>query len=201
MTVCFVDIETTGLDPDQHEIWEVALITPNGSTSGREHVWQFPIDEMKADPFALEVGGYWERKWSADNGGNVSIPNAIFDAHNSKSRRENFPGEGRAIKPTAEWCRWFQYLTANLHLVGAVPSFDEERLRKLLRANGVIPRWNYHLVDVEALVAGKYKVAPPWNSNELSAAAAIDPASFHRHEALEDARWAKALYEKVMGQW
>jgi len=25
--VCFVDTETTGLDPDRHEIWEVGLIT------------------------------------------------------------------------------------------------------------------------------------------------------------------------------
>jgi oligoribonuclease (3'-5' exoribonuclease) len=28
--VCFVDCETTGLDPDRHEIWEVGLITPDG---------------------------------------------------------------------------------------------------------------------------------------------------------------------------
>ena len=45
--VCFVDTETTGLDPDRHPIWEVALITPNGD----EHVWQFAVEEINGvDP-------------------------------------------------------------------------------------------------------------------------------------------------------
>ena len=55
----FIDTETTGLDPDRHAIWEVALITPDGN----EHVWQFPVDEMSADPFALDIGRYWDRRW------------------------------------------------------------------------------------------------------------------------------------------
>lgn len=86
--------------------------------------------------------------------------------------------------------------------MGAVPSFDDERLRKLLapyRQPQSLAGWHYHLVDVEALVAGKFGVAPPWDSDELSMKAGVDPEQFDRHTALGDARWAKALYESVIG--
>lgn len=191
--LAFIDTETTGLDPDRHGIWEVALIIGE-----REHVWQFPIHETAADPFALKLNGYWDRHWSTDN---ISVRplDALYEAHTTQKSR-NTSGWGRAMYPGDDWCRYFQSLTADHHLVGAVPSFDEERLRKLLLSEGVLPRWHYHLVDVEALVAGKLGIEPPWDSNELSRAVDVEPENFHRHEALADARWAKALYEAVMGQ-
>lgn len=159
--VCFVDTETTGLDPDLHEIWEVGLILPDGS----EHEWQLPVDLGRADPAALQIGRFHERR-SAD---------VQYD----------FAPE-------------FAQLTRGLHLAGAVVSFDEERLRKLLRANGACPEWHYHLVDVEALAAGALSIEPPWESKELSQAIGVDPGDFDRHTALGDARWAKAIYEAVM---
>lgn len=192
--LAFLDTETTGLNPDRHEIWEVALIT----LDGRERVWQFPIDEMKADPFALDIGHYWQRHW-ADDTFEVSTASAIYMADSTYCRRKNFPDVGRAIRPTEEWCRYFQRLTAGLHLVGAVPSFDEERLRKLLHLNGVPHRWHYHLIDIEALVAGKLGIEPPWKSDELGQAVGVEPPSdTERHTALGDARWAKRVYEAVM---
>jgi hypothetical protein len=191
--VAFVDCETTGLDPDRHHIWEVALITPDGA----ERVWQFPVDEMTADPFALNIGRYWDRCWSDDN--DVPVIDAIYHAHERRSRRKNFPSQGRAVTPGATWCRHFRELTAGLHLAGAVVSFDEERLRRLLRRNGVLHRWNYHLIDVEALAAGKLGVQPPWKSDDLSAALGVTVSGEDRHTALGDARCAKRIYSAVMG--
>lgn len=191
--VCFTDIETTGLDPDRHQIWEVALITPDG----RQHVWQFPFDEMTADPFALNIGHYWERGWAADTT-EIAFTEAIYEAHTAKSRRRNFPDQGRAVTPGTDWCRYFRDLTAGCHLAGAVVSFDEERLRRLLHRNGVLHRWHYHLVDVEALAAGKLGLEPPWDSEALSRAVGVEPAAFDRHTALGDARWAKAVYDAVI---
>lgn len=87
--------------------------------------------------------------------------------------------------------------------------------------------WHYHVIDVEALAAGwlartrKMQAAgyieseiavrlnrdpivgiaphPPWNSTELSLAVGVDPNDFDRHTALGDAKWAKAIFETVMG--
>ena len=200
--ICFIDTETTGLDPDRHAIWEVALITPDGG----EHVWQFPVDEMAADPFALNIGRYWERHWDTDN--DVPVLNAIYEAHNAKSRRKNFPDKGRAIRPDSTWARRFRDLTAGYHLAGAVVSFDEERLRRLLHSLGVLHRWHYHLIDVEALAAGYLAsmahgldnldpLQLPWDSDALSAALGVTVSDEDRHTALGDARWARAIYDAV----
>jgi hypothetical protein len=215
--VAFVDVETTGLDPDRHEIWEVALITPDGA----EHVWQFgPVDEMAADPLALDISRYWQRRWPHDIR-EISDLDAVYEAHTLKSRRAKFPDQGRAIRPDFRWCRHFRDLTAGLHLAGAVVSFDEERLRKLLRGVRVLPRWSYHLIDVEALAVGylagrhaaDFSYLPadvPWTSDELSARVSLaagisDETSAQlsldggaRHTALGDARWARDMYRAVM---
>jgi len=198
--LAFIDTETTGLDPDRHNIWEVALITPDGS----EHVWQFPVDEMSADPFALNIGRYWDRRWDTD-WQEIRPLDAIYEAHNAKSRRKNFPDQGRAIQPSEAWCHHFRDLTAGCHLAGAVVSFDEERLRRLLHRHGVLHRWHYHLIDVEALAVGWLAghgdhLAPlPWKSDDLSQMLGVTVSDGDRHTALGDARWARDLYDAVMG--
>lgn len=177
--VCFLDTETTGLVVGRHEPWEV-------------------------DPVALSIGGYHDRHPDGNNqpAGDVWV--------------------------VQDFAQEFAALTHGLHLAGAVVSFDAAMLDHLLRANGVVPSWHYHLIDVEALAAGsiagswdacnslrsgcgnhhgdgptedEYKVAlPPWDSNALSRAVGVDPDDFDRHTALGDCRWAKAIYEAVIGE-
>lgn len=191
--VCFVDTETTGLDPDRHPIWNVGLIEPDG----RETEWFLPVDLSTADAFALNIGHYDDRHpW-----GNGMLTRN-FDERPLLTQVETFARE-------------FMRRTWGHHLAGAVVSFDEERLRRLLRANGACPGWHYHLVDVEALAVGylarkvhenseagyddSLRPSVPWKSTDLSLAVGVDPEGFERHTALGDARWAKAIYEAVMG--
>lgn len=181
--LAFVDTETTGLDPDRHQIWEVALIVDD-----EEYEWFLPVDLSRADPVALNIGRFHDR---------YTLPGI----YSGPSRHlEN------VVSQIAE-------LTRGRHLVGAVVSFDEERLRKLLRENGECPMWHYHLIDVEALAVGYLwrKVAEnveagyndsiepslPWDSEDVSFSVGVDPDDFDRHTALGDARWAKAIYEAV----
>jgi len=175
--LAFVDTETTGLDPDRHEIWEVGLIVDE-----KEYEWQLPVDLGRADAKALSIGGFHQRRYA---------PAALTDLRYFATR--------------------FAELTRKRHLVGAVVSFDEERLRKLLRANGACPEWHYHLIDIEALAVGylhgrggmvagepgEWLPGLPWDSDELSAALGVSVPVELRHTALGDARWAKAIYEKV----
>jgi DNA polymerase III epsilon subunit-like protein len=180
--VCFVDTETTGLDPDRHEIWEVGLITPDGE----EHHWFLPVDLGRADAVALRIGRYHERHPMA------------YDSVT--------PDIGCYQRDVMQFAADFAYLTLGCHLAGAVVSFDEERLRKLLRANGACPEWHYHLIDVEALaigyIAGKQldELALPWCSGELSSQLGVNRNTFEKHTALGDARWARAIYLSVMGE-
>ncbi len=218
--VCFVDCETTGLDPERHEIWEVGLILPDGS----EHSWQLPVDLSRADAIALNIGRFHERYDVA--------PYGLVESADLKR----------------SFAREFVHMTRGLHLAGCVVSFDAERLARLLRANGECPMWHYHLIDVEALAAGwlagrrhasdyasktsetgdctyvainteggpssrcrihpwtDHEVSsgptgalPPWKSVDLSRAVGVKPEDFEKHTALGDARWAKAIYEAVMG--
>lgn len=180
--VCFVDTETTGLDPDRHQIWEVGLILPNDD----EYHWYLPVDLGTADPFALDIGRFHERH-----------------PHGYRS-----PTEG-GLTDLDQFSEEFASLTYKLHMAGAVISFDDLRLAKLLRAHGQQPGWHYHVIDVEALAAGYLAAGysdagpgphrPPWNSDELSQCLGVHPDQFERHTALGDSRWARAIYHKVLG--
>lgn len=187
--LAFCDTETTGLDADRHEVWEVGLVLRGESPGTRsERRWLLPVDEAKGDPFSLEVGGFHARH-----------PHGY-------DRRINDPNEtgwrahpGDVLCSREDFALDFVQLTARAHLVGAVVSFDAAFLSKLLRSCGYFPRWHYHLVDVEALAAGKLGLPPPWNSEELSRAVGVEPNDYPRHTALGDANWAEAIYFAVMG--
>lgn len=183
--VLFVDTETISLARDYRHLWEIALLVPGEDGKETEFVCYptVPLDE--ADPMALKIGRFHERH----------------------------PSQGAHVKPSsppskaklAAWAKEIVRLTDGKHLVGAVPSFDEERLWGFCKAHGQTPTWHYHLVDVEALAIG-YACAEgksfglPWDSERLSAYLGVDPGQFDRHTALGDCRWAQAIYEKVMGR-
>lgn len=185
--VCFVDTETTGLDPRKHPIWECALIMPNGV----EHTWQLdltPAELLLADPIALDICRFRERRATV---GKRKHPSSFLEE--------------------------FIALTEGLHLAGAIISFDEERLRNMAyRYPFIDPKWHYHIIDVEALAVGYIAglasswrsperrqrrpiVRPPWKSDEITAELGIRIPEGDKHTAMGDARWAKAIYEHVMG--
>lgn len=216
--LAFLDTETTGLDPDQHEVWEVGLILRDEDGSERERVWQLPVDRGRADAMALKIGRWYERRWPWPSYYGIIDPEQ--EAENEQRETAAVLGEGPFVVPRRrmdEWAATFAEMLDGAHLVGAVISFDEERLRRLLRRHHACPTWHYHLIDVEALAAGwlggRYEddefaapdddgacYRPPWNSDRLSEAIGIDPTRFDRHTALGDARWARAIYDVVIGR-
>ena len=201
----FVDTETTGLNPDRHHIWEIGLIDGDGV----EYQWMLPltVEQMQtADPIALSIGRFHER----------------HPQGNDYRYDERYAGK---LTTPSEAIGEVLRITHKAHLVGAVVSFDEERLRLLALDHGMVPSWHYHLVCVEALAAGfligqfsaiqsvgknpesdgpsveeAKQAQPPWDSKALSSAVGVDVDLFDKHTALSDARWAKAIYEAVMGR-
>lgn len=57
MTLVYLDTETTGLDPDRHEVWELAYAVDDGPI----HSGVMFHSLRHADPKALAMNGYWER--------------------------------------------------------------------------------------------------------------------------------------------
>lgn len=207
--LCFLDTETTGLDPDAHEVWEVAAIIRRPGEPEVELEWQLPVDVGRAEAMGLRVGNFYGRRWSASSDGDPA-PTAGYPP-----LAEAFGHDGRRVVANVQMARFaqtFARLTWDCHLVGAVVSFDEERLRRLLRRHGACPGWHYHLVDVENLAAGwvaaraarprgkalAHEARPPWSSDKLSALVGVEPSQFGRHTALGDARWARAIYDAVI---
>lgn len=224
--LAFIDTETTGLDPDRHEIWEVALIVrevglpgdvktatgPDGEQySDTEYVWQLPVHLATADLIALNIGRYHERRWPLrDLGSDGSKALAIRGDDPDSQRRLATEGDMVA------WAERFVALTWGATILGMVPSFDEERLRRLLVRLGQCPGWHYRPVDVETLAVGyragraeqtirqggaggsEFVPAIPWKSDDLSRAIGIDPDQFERHSALGDARWTLAIYDRIV---
>jgi DNA polymerase III epsilon subunit-like protein len=168
--VVFVDTETTGLDPERHEVWEVAIIAEREVLDARIK----PKALREADPGALRITRFYERV--------AEVGAGAFFAQRSRT----------------EIARDIAELTANKHLVGAVPSFDARFLEAFLRSEGFTPAWHYHLVDVETLAAGRFGLKPPWDSDAVSAALGIEPPA-NQHVAMADAEWARALYTAVLG--
>lgn len=182
MTVAFVDVETTGLDPDLHEIWEVALITdhPNGNGYGwAEQRWFLPVNLGWAHPDALRIGGYHKRH---PHGYDFKMTDA-FDEY---------------ISEKTDFAREFAESTRGLHIACAIPSFDMPRLYSLLTMNGACPEWHYHLICVESMLLGKYKIKPPWKSEDLLAKCGIVTSEEDKHTALGDARWVRDVYQHCM---
>ena len=168
--VVFIDTETTGLDPDRHELWDIALIEPDGT----EHEFhRRPGHASDADPGALRVTDFYRRtaahEWRWD------------------SRTDAVIAQDIAL------------ITSGMHLVAAVPSFDAAFLARFLRDNGQCEAWHYHLVDVEALVAGKLCLAPPWDSSALAEAIGVERLD-GKHTAIGDARWARDIYRAVFAR-
>ena len=189
----FMDTETTGLDVHA-DIWEFAAI--RRETSGVEHEYHLFIDH--------------------DLGKCDTLPAAFRADHDAR-----FPEGGSAVVTRRTAAAVIYGLTQDRpHIVGAVPNFDTERIAFLLRDHGYEAKWHYHLIDVENLAIGYlahqwrgYADSPndeaaaaarlvttlPWDSDEISAACGVVVPRETRHTAMGDARWARALYDAVIG--
>lgn len=222
----FIDTETNGLDIERHDIWELALIVEGHANPEQdgEYSWQFRIELESSDAIALSIGKWYERsvQWTRTPYKLASEPawRTHRPVRDGTSAPIKFPALSGVDQPGAIMHDVVD-LTLGAHLVGAVPDFDAYRVQRLLRSFGMLPAWHYHLVDVENLIVGYLRgrrsfaeqfgmkvpedapadLSPPWRSSDLSRWVGVDmPNDEDRHTALGDARWAKRIYDKVMGR-
>ncbi len=136
----FLDCETDGLHPGRR-VWEIAMIRRDDMGERERHFF-VALDLRNSDPFGLKVGGFWDR----------------HPAGRKLSGKPALPGPSVLCKHDAarEVMEW----TFDAHLVGVNPAFDADTLAGLMRHEGYLPSWHYHLVDLIAMSVGYLNAIP-----------------------------------------
>lgn len=182
----FLDTETTGLDRERHQVWEIGAIVRTADVGDVEYHWMLRPDLRTADPARLRIGRYYER---------MGVLRGSYPAGSAwRVKHPDGTGTYAADEVAADLARLLDGVT----LVGAVPDFDAEILRRWLRRNGQAGTWHYHLVDVETLAAGELRQPPPWSLDDLLAEYDLVYDEADRHTALGDARMVRDLYDAVL---
>jgi DNA polymerase III epsilon subunit-like protein len=186
----FLDTETTGLDSDRHEIWEIGAIVRDDDPESDDAEWHWQIRPSlrTADATGLRIGRYYERIEVA-----ATLPgSARLIAAPAGNATAGMWMESREV------AAMLAPLLDGATLIGAVPDFDARFLGRFLRRHHQAPTWHYHLVDVETLAAGALHQPPPWRFDDLLAAYGLTYDEADRHTALGDARMARDLYDAVL---
>ncbi len=179
--IAFVDLETTGVDPARHHLWEIAVIHRTGNTDV-EYCWQVRPDLSTADPMALKIGGYYRRTNFEDS--------PVGEVHRQAHPRMETDDAPTTMQFAAE----LAWMLNGAVLAAANVGFDAAFLDRFLRANGQAPSWDYHLLEVESYAAGALGFSPPWKLDKLASALGVDLPE-DRHSALADARLVRDVYD------
>jgi DNA polymerase III epsilon subunit-like protein len=200
----FIDTETTGLNPDLHEIWEIAVIRRDADGIDWQSHYQIRKTELHlttvADEKALEIGRYHER---------MILPDDCFYAQ--------IDGAGKPCAMSHETLVYsLTRLLDGAMLVGSNPAFDAAFLRNLMDA----APWHYRTIDIATMAVGHLYgqaytltkqncdaeyynradalLADGWRSYELSRLMGIEPPKPSvAHTAVGDARWARDVYDAI----
>lgn len=176
----FLDVETTGLDPEVHEMFEVGLTKTDvkGEILGSLYYWIVPQHLQTASPQALALNGYYRRKMTEPCEGRV---------------------HGAVRQEVAEEIVIF---TEGVHLVGCNPGFDASFVRAFLLAEQHVPLWHHRMIDLESLAIGiepdvshgvpmgLSELAETFNKSEIP--------EEDRHTAKGDVEATRVLYFKMM---
>ncbi|MCK9921629.1 hypothetical protein MXD61_06950 [Frankia sp. AgPm24] len=212
--IVFVDTETTGLDVERHQLWEIALIIRDRSAQldDVEHRYYLQPDLSRADSAALQIGRFYQRTEGLrratvdyDDG----VVNTAGLSWSSDRWRWSMP-----MAVAGEVAR----ITAGAVLIGSNVQFDARMLSYWLRAHSQAPAWHYRPVDVGAIALGYLRgihdAAPagsdaernarpdwllPWSTGMLASVLGVTCPPDARHTALGDARFVRDLYDKTTG--
>lgn len=190
--IVFADTETTSLDRDTREIWEIGLIIRDPGCPDREvEIIVADADFTFANPYSLDIGRAYER--------------------HPKFTGRNKVGDGAPLYMSqADAAAAVEEETRKATIVGMVPNFDTLNFEVLLQRHGLPYSGHYHLLDAENLILGYLwgqrsagrdvpdPGMPRWDSDELSRMVGVEPpGDLDRHTAIGDARWTRDLWDVV----
>lgn len=192
-----VDVETTGLYPGYHEVWEVGLVPVD---SGREHMYfQFQPTELEnSESKALQVGGFYERfDWIGDPrfARDMLVEGVIKDEEEETEK----PSGHKAVTGAAEACWRMAKELEGATIMGLNPHFDADFMEALFHKYGHAKTWSHRFIDLGSYAAGAWGAR-----NVLSGKAITDRMEAHGvvnddiHNAYADARWNVDAYQAIL---
>lgn len=166
--LAFIDIETTGLNRQKHEIVEIGLILVNRNNLEIIEEWDAKIKPQnlkKADPIALKLIQFSKEKW----------------------RYALEP------KPALEQ---FSHKTADTILVAHNICFDRPFLEDSFLKWKVPIKWNYHSLDTISLAYYKLAHNQKLKLSEIARILKIEQKK--AHSALDDAKTCYEIFRKLI---
>jgi DNA polymerase III epsilon subunit-like protein len=164
----YLDTETTGLHDDS-QVWNLAwILETNGQEVGRRDMLITHRDAPSV--WVLKNTRYVER-FTALDAYPVRLSSAMMIL------------EG-----------YVRVCPGDTYLVGAVPSFDDYRLRRI-----GAPPWHYHLIDVETLVMGHFGLRWPPSLREIAERTGVVNA--RPHDAMSDAQHVRDIHHWLLDEW
>ena len=176
MKIVFLDLETTGLIPGRHQIWNIGYMAVDSDLPNERVIWGADlfirdVDLSTADPMSLRIGHFYERhpQWKSIN---MEATGTVTAAQAARRLARDLDG---AI------------------LAGNVINFDAGHLDKFMRANGSAPTWDHHLLEVESYCAAALGQTHPTKGLKLSEDLGVEPPT-DEHTALGDAEWSYRMW-------
>lgn len=187
--IAFLDLETTGLDPLRHTITEVGLILPEGEEI---QAWiKLEQNELaEAEPQALKINHYYDRRIEAEDREN---PDHKWTSVIALSHRREF---------ALSLCEDLQ----DCILAGCNVKFDQQFLEIWMREQGVVPVWDYRVLDVPTYAAGVHnaitarvedQIEPPFSTAKICNALGIESDEGLAHSALYDAQLGQRIWNEA----
>lgn len=164
MKYVFLDTETTSLDEETGELWEIATIVRDLSNNSgdREYWWQVRPDMSTADPNSLRIGRYYERAKMLHRGIGDGVELAPADAvpdeagdfetniYDRMAKRgdviERLIGEEIAYKLAKQ--------LDGATIVANNPRHDRDFIKKFLRKHGQALTASHRMIDIRSLALG-----------------------------------------------
>ena len=167
----FVDVETTGLSPDIHEVIEVAAIVADGENFNEVRSYSSKIKPEhieRAEKEALKINGYSPEKW-----------------------RDALP-EKEAFQTVAN-------ISPNGVIAGWNVAFDWDFLEHAFTRNKIIHKFDYHKIDVPSITYAKlFKIGKFAGLSLRSVAPLFGIELPQVHSAVEDVRATYEIFKKVL---
>lgn len=195
-----IDLETTGLRPDIHDPWEVAIV-PHDHSRPSLHYHLCARNLPEADPMSLRIGGFWERYSHPQEFYIAAHEVSVEYAHdmtgetlidNGDEGQEMVPYQAGPAEAAA---RNIAEALDGATLLGAAVHFDASFLDPWLREHGAAPSWSHRFLELGSFCAGAWGATKPLSTKAISDRIPNDAV----HTALGDAKWNLEVYRSIVG--